>query len=492
MKNIIKVLIITLTSVFAFSCTEHLELEPVSNISNATFWKTEDDATGAVYGMYDRFRVVADNTSLLYWGEGRSEIMGWSFGTGPNIYWENLLDANNSGADWNSLYTILHHANLIIKNVPDIQFSEEANKNNILAQAYAMRAYTYFWITRIWGDAILITEPTEDFSPESIQKERQPEEEVFALIKSDLETSISLFSDNEIPNGRFVWSKPAVNTLKADVFLWTAKKLNGGSGDLNTALTALNEVENADVALLNDYNSIFDYENKGNQEILFAIRFQEFEPGENWGRESYMANGYVPSNLTEASKEAIGTMGTVGGNFTVSDLVRNQFHENDQRGNGATYKDVYTVEEPGDSLFYTTFCSKYDGTVSGGVRLFVDDIVIYRYADVLLLKAEIKNALGEDPSEEINLIRQRAYGEDFEDFVFVSGSQAYNDEVILQERLFEFAFEGKRWFDLVRFDKAFDLVPSLQDRKGQDDLLLFPISENVLSLEPKVVQNPGY
>jgi hypothetical protein len=74
----------------------------------------------------------------------------------------------------------------------------------------------------------------------------------------------------------------------------------------------------------------------------------------------------------------------------------------------------------------------------------------------------------------------------------VSGSQAYNDEVILQERLFEFAFEGKRWFDLVRFDKAFDLVPSLQDRKGQDDVLLFPISENVLALEPKVVQNPGY
>lgn len=474
------------------SCDEELNLEPISNISDATFWKTPDDATGALYGMYDRLRVLADNSSLLYWGDGRSEIMGWSFGTGPNIYWENLLDANNSGAGWNGLYTLIHHANLIINYVPEIEFINENDKNKILAQAYAMRAFSYYWITRLWGESVIITEPTTDFSPASIQKERRPIEEVFTLIKSDIDEALILFKDNSIPEGRFEWSKPSVNTLKADVYLWTAKKLNGGEADLNSALTALNEVESANVELLEDYNSIFNYDNKGNSEILFAIRFQEFEPGENWGRESYMANGYVPSNLTQESAEAIGTMGTVGGNYTISELVRSQFSELDQRGNGATYKDVYTIEDSGEVQYYTTFCSKYDGTITGGVRLFVDDVVIYRYADVLLLKAEIKNALGEDPSLEINQIRERAYGENFEQFRFENGTREYNDEIILQERLLEFSFEGKRWFDLLRFDKAFELVPSLQDRSSDKYLELFPISESILALEPKISQNQGY
>ena len=89
-------------------------------------------------------------------------------------------------------------------------------------------------------------------------------------------------------------------------------------------------------------------------------------------------------------------------------------------------------------------------------------------------------------------IRKRAYGENFDKHVFVNGSKEYNDEVILKERLLEFAFECKRWWDLLRFDKAFDLVPSLQNKKGKDYLKLFPISDNLMSKEPMVKQNPGY
>lgn len=108
------------------------------------------------------------------------------------------------------------------------------------------------------------------------------------------------------------------------------------------------------------------------------------------------------------------------------------------------------------------------------------------------MKAEAKNALGQDPSPEINLVRQRAYGTNFPARTFVNGTKAANDDAILKERLLELVVEGKRWWDLVRFDKAFDLVPSLQTRKTERHLLLFPISTTVLSLEPKVKQNPGY
>ncbi|MEX0884689.1 MAG: RagB/SusD family nutrient uptake outer membrane protein, partial [Cyclobacteriaceae bacterium] len=115
-----------------------------------------------------------------------------------------------------------------------------------------------------------------------------------------------------------------------------------------------------------------------------------------------------------------------------------------------------------------------------------------RYAELLLLIAEAKNALGQDPSSEINMVRERAYGDDFPAFEFINGSQSENDEAILQERLFELAFEGKRWWDLIRFDQAFDKVPSLQDKAGQNFLKVWPITLETLSLNSKITQNPGY
>ena len=186
-------------------------------------------------------------------------------------------------------------------------------------------------------------------------------------------------------------------------------------------------------------------------------------------------------------------MGTAGGfnHWTPSALVRDQFHDDDQRKD-ATFLEINTLENGVPSKYLTTVVLKGKGFVDAGLRKFVDDVIIYRYADLLLLKAEAKNALGQDPSSEINAVRERAYGENFQDRAFVNGSQEENDEAILQERLFELAFEGKRWWDLVRFGKAFEKVPSLQNREGQDHLLLFPIQQATITLNSKIQQNPGY
>ena len=106
--------------------------------------------------------------------------------------------------------------------------------------------------------------------------------------------------------------------------------------------------------------------------------------------------------------------------------------------------------------------------------------------------AEAKNALGQDPTPEMTLIRQRAYGANYSSHEFISGSKEENDAEILKERLLETAFEGTYWWDLLRFDKVFELVPSLVSKAGQDYLELWPIVQSTLSLEPKVKQNPGW
>ena len=150
---------------------------------------------------------------------------------------------------------------------------------------------------------------------------------------------------------------------------------------------------------------------------------------------------------------------------------------------------------------------KFQGTTLEGSneRSWYDDYPIYRYADALLLLAEAKALLGEDPSTEINAVRERAYGSEYfnahkNEVAYPNDKGSfYNDnpfeagdenvmEAILKERLREFFFEGKRWYDLRRFGK--DYV--LKYTTAQESRLLWPINEGALTNNPALKQTPGY
>lgn len=472
-----------------YSCTEPLELAPISSIGANSFWQSEQDATGGVIGMYNQFRNLASR-SLFYMGEARSEVMGHGIQNADfrQKYFENDMNESNADLDWLQAYRVINYANLVIKNVPDISFPSEDNKNNLLAQAYSMRAFVYFVLAKTWGDIPLVTEPVEGYDAQTTFQERVAVSAVFDLIKSDLNEAINLFPNNEFPAGRAMWSKPAANTLKGDVYLWTGKTMGGGEADITTALSALNEAKSANLGLLDDYSRIFDFDNKGNQEIIFAVHFNDFESSNNMYSDMYINALDIRDTYDQQTLETIGTPG--GFNWWApSATMRNQFTEEDSR-KSASFLEIYSNEE--ENTFITSIVLKGNGYSEGGTRRFLDDIVIYRYAELLLLIAEAKNALGQDPSPEINLVRSRAYRDDFPMHEFTNGSQSENDEAILQERLFELAFEGKRWWDLVRFNAAFDKVPSLQGKAGQNHLLLWPISLETISLNSKITQNPGY
>lgn len=497
MKNINKISLVALAAFFSIiSCTEDLKLEPISQISNSSFWKTENDANGALYGMYARLRTQTNN--LFLWGELRSNDFGPSVGGEPinqGILYRNTLNASSPLSTWLGMYTVIHDANLILKYVPDITFSSAEKKNDILAQAHTMRAFCYFTMVKTWGGVPLVTAPTEGYSEES-QRERASVADVFALIKKDLDDAIALYPNNTIPAGRFVWSKPSANTLKADVYLWTGKLLGGGNADFTTALNALNDAETADIALLDDFESVFDYDNKGNKEILFAIRHMDQESGETIYDQSFIHPQAMPnaSDLDPETQQVL-SGGRGYSYLQVQPHVRSQFVADKDQRSDVTFHEIYIYDggyPAGTMTYYTTIQTKFDGVLIAGQRFWYDDYIIYRYGDVLLMKAEAKNALGQDPSADINKLRERAYGAFYPEFEFVNGTQEENDAEILKEWLLEKAFEGRYWWDLIRFGKAFELVPSLQDKVGQDHLLLFPIPQSTLSIEPRVTQNPGY
>ncbi|HBE41281.1 MAG TPA: RagB/SusD family nutrient uptake outer membrane protein [Bacteroidales bacterium] len=494
MKNLYKKLICpSIVILSLISCTDNLNLSPISQISNASFWTSDNDANGALYGMYVQMRAEASER-LFLWGEARSEIWTQNFGMDPSVALQvflNSLSKSNPGPDWTGMYTTMHSANLILKYVPGISFASESQKKSILAQAHAMRAFLYFTMAKTWGDIVLVTEPTEGYDPNTIFKERSSQTEVFTLIKKDIDDALSLFPDNNFPSGRNIWSKPAVNAMKGDVYLWTAKRLNGGNADLTIALNALNEVETSDVVLLPKFSDIFSYSNKGNKEIIMAVKFLMNESPTHtiYGGVTGINAPSAPST-DQAVIDKILPFSGKSTYWQISDLVANQFIDDDSRKAGTVLIVFRTVGEETTRMY--NLDQKFPGIISANVRQAYDDFVIYRYADILLLRAEVKNALGQDPSADINKVRQRAYGDNYINHIFVNATKDENDEIILQERLFELTHEGKRWWDLVRFGKAFEKVPTLQSQAGKDYLLLFPIGESILSLEPKIVQNPGY
>lgn len=502
MKEIYKIFMgIALITGLMPSCKKAIDLEPVSSITAASFWKTESDAQAGTNAMYHQLRLQATNQgnqyNTFFLGEARSDV----FVTGTaaplfNLYYENLLTPASAGPSWQGYYTIINTANLVIKYVPGITFSSEAAKSAILAEAYTMRAYVYFIMTKTWGDLIIRTEPMEGYDPATgSQSERSSKETVFSLIKADLDKAIQLYPGNALGAGRARWSKPAANAVKAEVYLWTGKRLNGGTADFNTALTAINEVQTAaPLSLLPNFADVFSYTNKGNNEIIMALRLADGEGATGYTNYSYGMS--VPVCTPQADKDAIGVQnpGTISNhNWQLSPAVRNKFSADDQRKR-VTFIDLYTYNAQCTPTGYSgTVTMKFKGTVINSVRAFLDDVIIFRLADILLMKAEIKNALNQDPSAEINQVRQRAYGVNYPAHIFVSGDQDQNDEAILDERLLELVVEGKRWWDLVRFGKAYELVPSLAAQPDPTEhLLLFPIANTVLALEPNVRQNPGY
>ena len=488
-QYIIHVLLVLYVT-FSVSCTKDLKLTPTSVITVNSFWKTPDDAKGGLYGMYDMFRSLAQ-ANLYLLGEARSEMMGNGIQNADYRikYFENTLDASNADLNWYLPYRIIGYANLVIKNVPGITFPNESEKNSILAQAYAMRAFIYFTMAKTWGDLPLVTDPTDGYDAETTFKQRQAVSKIFDLIKSDIDQALNLFPDNKFPAGRSTWSKPATYVLKGDVYLWTGKTMNGGTSDFTTALEALNSAQNSDASLLNNYSDIFSYTNKGNKEVIFAAHFQDLEASNNYFADMYIAPGDIPPTIDQPTSAKLG----IGGNYNwwaPTALVRNQFTDDDQR-KAATFLEIYSHIN-GVDKFATSVVLKGNGFIKDGVRRFLCDVIIYRYAELLLLKAEAENALGTDPSVEINAVRKRAYGDNFSAHEFVNGSKEENDEAILQERLFELAFEGKRWWDLVRFGKAFEKVPSLKGRQGSSYLLLWPVTQQTITLNPKVQQTNGY
>lgn len=459
-----------------------LDVNPVSTITSESFWNNAGDAKANLTGIYNRVRKMS-NTS--YYGEDRGDAFKpGEIGPVTSAWSQELTESN--GPSYRDAYNIIHHINLLFTKIDGLNFNNEADKNRIKAEAYFLQAYTYFFMVRIWGDVPIVTEPV--LSDKVEPKARASKAEVIGHILTSLQTAIDLFPEDGYINKNFA-SKPAAYALKADVLMWKAKVLKGGEADFREAIKAIDLVGASGVSLLLDYASIFDNAKKKNNEIIFSFYFERYETG----------NLYMGTNTTSRTDNLtmavnLGDAATSPNQsrhvYAPSDKVREIYlkNEGDKR-----YKTAMIDLVDKDGALILTQTNKFRGKVYTDDRFFDDDLIVYRWADLLLLRAEANAALNEVPKAliDLNEVRNRAGLADYnglKDKVTV-------EKELCDERLRELFVEQKRWFDLVRFHfgGAIDIykeVPNLNDKK--DYPLYFPINYNDMVLNDKLVQTDGY
>lgn len=520
-----KIMTYIMAGCMALSMSSCLDMEPTSELVDSNFWKNKEQFSAFNIGLQAQFR--STGYLLIELGEMRSNIYGGTpfsgeSSSGYHEMYNNTMNAMTPCiSNFGGLYTVINQLNLMIDHTNETDLLTDAEKNKYLGNAYGMRAFFYLQLLKSYGKAVIYLEHTEGSTLDLniTARAESTGEEVMEQIKKDIKASEDAYGDNyAFSDSRNGWSLAATKMLKGDAYLWSGKQMGGGTADYQVAKQAYEDVKNADVALQTNYEDVFAFSKKENKEIIFAIY-----NGEN---ETNLWNGQY-SNTLVMNQQNMGSYGLY--DYDADDYV--WFDESDMAdGSGvmrvSLNKELYDgtnyasrLYRDGDTRFLGSLREVYDanwnyvgviahkfrGTMLTGkaTTSWLDDQPIYRYSECLLGLAEAKVLLGEDPKDEINAVRERAYGKEYfdaheevqypndtdEDFYannpFV-GSDEDPEEAILKERCREFLFEGKRWYDIRLFDKATKYSTANASR------LYWPIDENSLGENSKLNQTDGY
>lgn len=532
----------------SFNSCNMLDLAPEDYYGEGNFWNNEAQVEGFVTGLHVRYRSNAA-FSCYNFGEFRSGMLRDGMATtgeslqAPEVINNNLTPQIAGMSNWANFYNEIIQINILIEKLESgLDFLGQKKSNFYLAQAYGLRALYYSHLVRSYAGVPIVKEPIllNGFENTSdLYTPRATEEESLDFIKEDINKSEELFSDDEftLKQERSIWSKAATLMLKAEMYLWSGNVEREGvkptteKADAQIALDALNEIQaSGKFRLQSKFKDVFSYKNKGNDEIIFAVRYKLDEASNNFVNfvyaKSVFSGSFTDSTGVTTYEDPLDLRGKGILRYEYRSDIFQQFDDSDSRKR-FTFFDFYSLKKDDEGnvidkddetkilvdkdgnkvsegnpliLKRGLAMSKFIGTINtAGERELVDDYVVYRYADLLLLKAEAKNCLGLDPSVEINLIRERAYtGDENPTADYPAHSNMgydTNAEAIFNERTKEFIAEGKRWYDARRLHTQ-DGMPFVFSKNilsiDEKYKLLFPINSDVIAKDPTVEQNPGY
>lgn len=482
MKHL-KIYSMVLAAILTVSCQDSfLDLQPVSSAASGNFYKTAADMKVALNAAYASLQSGGISINKYVFGEissdNTSPVASGSV-TDQDEFDRFYIRTTNPfiSGRWNDGYNAISRANTVLEKIVAVEMSEELKKRYI-AEAKFLRAFVYFELVRTFGDVPLVVKSLTSSLDEAYEYGRSPAAEVYGQIEKDLtEAEADLpVSYTGADIGRA--TKGAVKSLLGKVYLTQGKAA--------PAAAKLREVIDLNSYELVSYADAFDPAKKNGKEAVFEIQFSAgIGEGNSW------PNSFAPQN----SGNAVINFGGGGNNRPTQDLI-DAYEPGDLRkdfslatsyvnASGQTIQDVYVRKY------------RFSPALNGDNG---NNIPVIRYADVLLMYAECLNEQSYQANGEafryLNMIRKRAGLP--EKTASEIPDQAAFRLAMERERRVEFAFEGHRWYDLVRTGRAVAVINS----KASDINLVAPITQNNLVFpipqsqieinRNKITQNPGY
>ncbi len=457
----------------------------------------------------------------------RTQMDSWTYNSGHSYI----------NSVWLALYRGVNRANAVIDNGPNIEDDKEEpvgynKRDRVVAEAKFYRALIYFFLTELWGEVPLRTEET--VSLDGLELEKSPRSEIYNVIIQDLKDAEGKLpyadeysgSTNDIgrPN------KGAAQALLAKVLLTRAQRPEAQGSDLNDANAKLDEIiSSGRHGLAANYADLIYFHNPGgsedyaahNYEVMFDLQFTSAGFGAT-------GNNFMSPRNSDIGKNKWTT-------FAAEFEYVRSFEESDTRGD-ANFVLEYNNQNGGDLVVYNLDSVIWDGyrdeAMSFTKRLDPDPAVegreepnmkFLRYADVLLMKAEALDLLGQTNNayEYVNMVRRRAFGKDPNspdvDVDWVPGSLANFRLELYKERLKELVLENWGTIDMRRmWDVATPIVeahskhvemqpdedgtmveilndgPKWEVTDFSDKFKVFPIPAQAMDRNPSLIQTPGW
>lgn len=488
MKKIFKIRFILLFFAMGiqFSCNNYLELLPPSGLVREEFWKTKSDVEAVLMGAYQSFASM--NGVLFTYGEARGDMVKADYSLGGNEL--KLIESNifpdNGLCDWSSFYKVINYCNDVLKNAPEVQKIDNTftdfQLQGFMAEAHFLRSLSYFYLVRIFKDVPLVLEPSETDAVDFYLPKTDGDEvlkEMLKYLNEYRKYATDGYKTLAEVKGRA--TKTSFDALIADICLWNF--------DYNGCIEACDRImANKDFVLMPGARW-FELFYPGNSlEGIFEFQFNDKYNQKNSTYGLTVSN----SHKYDPSQRAV-------------ELFARKYALELTRGENASITKL--AEE--DYLIWKYIGMAPDGkTERSGIVQNSCNWIVYRLADIYLMKAEALSQLNRfsEASDLLDIIRQRANVVP----VMIGNSAVAFEDAIMDERALELAFEGKRWFDLLRMgrrnnysrkDKLVELivanVPSTQKRILAAKLTntlgwYLPIFKTEIERNKNLVQNPYY
>ncbi|MCL4484624.1 MAG: RagB/SusD family nutrient uptake outer membrane protein [Bacteroidetes bacterium] len=523
MKTIIKSCLLYSIILLMGSCESFLEEDPKGKQMEETFYNTNIEAFDGLMGLYSK--VTNDNNGLrqnfITRSEACSDLLTYKTvgaADGQSFPKYKLTPENTPLVQiWNHCYSAIYGVNSYIAALSSNtspKISPE-KKEQYMKEAKFFRALLYYYLVGFWGDVPLRTEPTNMQNTKII---RTPATQVWAQVIQDLTDASTLPERKDTPNGRV--SKGAVLTLLSKVYLM--------KNDFNSAKQILDQISG--YSLMADISDVWSTQHKYNNESIWELNI---ESGTLPMQGSAMLSYFLPMY-----KDFKGANAT----YPVNDYLLMMTEKNSPRTKlfyskkplssqvTSKYKGEYTYTTDLGVLKTIIFTNateplyshimKFTDFSTVGPKFEINNcpfnLIVYRYADVVLMKAEVEcelNGATNIALGYLNQIRKRAgetqYSLTNEKGLHQLNNQSEMREAIRNERALELVGEGHRFFDLKRWGNEYALAKLKASRQAQiqgttfcyqpEDLtnieeyrLQWPIPEGEINGNSLIKQNPGY